>query len=118
MAKQPPDTAAAVRRVGKRRAERKIDKDNQPQVASIIAVTGDVKIPNPYRKPGKQGRYKLPTEKDLRDQKETTAALVANDGLTAAQGGAQGLFNEHAALLPQSGKSLYRPRLKTKTHVK
>ncbi len=46
VAKQPPDTAAAVRavrRVGEQRAERKFGKDNQPLVASITAVTGDVK---------------------------------------------------------------------------
>ena len=121
VAKHPPDTDADVRqrRVGKQRAERNIGKDNQPQVASITAVTGDAKIQNPYRKHlvGKQGRYKLPTEKQIRDQKGKTAALVANDGLTPAQGGAQGMFNEHAALYGQSGKPLYRPRLRTKTQV-
>ena len=91
VAKQPPDTPAAVRqvrRVGKQRAGKKIGMPNEPQVASITAVTGDVKITNPYTKRlvGKQGRYKRPTENDLREQKEKTAALVANDGLTPAQG--------------------------------
>ena len=52
VAKQPPDVPAAVRqvrRVGKQRAEQKIGKENQPQVAAITAVTGDVKIPNRTR---------------------------------------------------------------------
>ncbi len=46
-------------------------------MASITAVTGDVKSQNPYRKRlvGKQGRYKAPTEKDLREQKEKAASL-------------------------------------------
>ncbi len=122
VAKQPADTPAAlrqVRRVGKQRAERKIGKDNKPQVASITAVTGDAKIPNPYRKRlvGK-GKYKKGvTEKDIRDQRGKTAALVAQDGLTPAGGGAQGMLNEHAAMWGQTGKPLYRPRLKTKTQV-
>ena len=118
VAKQP-DRATAVRLIGKQRAERKIGKDNKPQVASLTAVTGDAKIPNPYRKRlvGK-GKYKKGvTEKDIRDQKSKTAALVANDGLTPAQGGAQGMINEHAAMWGQTGKPLYRPRLKTKTQV-
>ena len=81
-------------------------------------MTGDVKIPNPYRKRlAGNGRYKLPPEKQIRDQKGKTAALVANDGLTPAQGGAQGMFNEHAALYGQSGKPVYRPRMNTKTQV-
>ncbi len=59
VAKQPPDVPAAVRqvlRVGKQRAERKIGKDNKPQVARITTVTGDIKIPNPYGR----GKYKKP----------------------------------------------------------
>ena len=64
VAKQP-DRATAIRLIGRQRAERKIGKDNKPQVASITAVTGDVKIPNPYRKRmvGKGKYKKLPTEK-------------------------------------------------------
>ena len=88
-------------------------KGNAPQVASITALTGDVKIKNPYT----AGRPKNPTEKQIRDQKGKTAALVANDGLTPAQGGALGLMNEQGAMLGTSGKPLYRPRLKTKTQV-
>ena len=119
VAKQP-DRATAVRLIGKQRAEKKIGKDNKPQVASLTAVTGDTKIPNPYRKRmvGKGKYKKLPTEKEIRDQKSKTAALVAQDGLTPAGGGAQGMFDEHAAMWGGAGKPLYRPRLRTKTQVK
>ena len=90
-------------------------KGNAPQVASITALTGDVKIQNPYSTGRKYP--KNPTEKQIRDQKGKTAALVANDGLTPAQGGALGLMNEQGAMLGPSGKLLYRPRLKTKTQL-
>ena len=92
-------------------------KGNVPQVASITSLTGDVKIKNPYTA-GRTKQYpKNPTEKEIREQKGKTAALVANDGLTPAQGGALGLMNEQGAMLPPSGKPLYRPRLKTKSRV-
>ena len=92
-------------------------KGNVPQVASITSLTGDVKIKNPYTA-GRTKQYpKNPTEKQIREQKGKTAALVANDGLTPAQGGALGLMNEQGAMLGTSGKPLYRPRLKTKTQV-
>ena len=92
-------------------------KGNVPQVASITSLTGDVKIKNPYTA-GRTKQYpKHPTEKEIREQKGKTAALVANDGLTPAQGGALGLMNEQGAMLPPSGKPLYRPRLKTKSRV-
>jgi hypothetical protein len=92
-------------------------KGNVPQVATITSVTGDVKIKNPYTA-GRTKQYpKNPTEKQIREQKGKTAALVANDGLTPAQGGALGLMNEQGAMLGTSGKPLYRPRLKTKTQV-
>ena len=92
-------------------------KGNVPQVASITSLTGDVKIKNPYTA-GRTKQYpKNPTEKQIREQKGKTAALVANDGLTPAQGGALGLMNEQGAMLPPSVKPLYRPRLKTKSRV-
>ena len=92
-------------------------KGNVPQVASITSLTGDVKIKNPYTA-GRTKQYpKNPTEQQIREQKGKTAALVANDGLTPAQGGALGLMNEQGAMLPPSGKPLYRPRLKTKSRV-
>ena len=92
-------------------------KGNVPQVASITALTGDVKIKNPYTA-GRTKQYpKNPTELQIREQKGKTAALVANDGLTPAQGGALGLMNEQGAMLGTSGKPLYRPRLKTKSRV-
>ena len=90
-------------------------KGNVPQVASITSVTGDVKIKNTYTAGRKYP--KNPTEKQIREQKGKTAALVANDGLTPAQGGALGLMNEQGAMLGTSGKPLYRPRLKTKSRV-
>ena len=92
-------------------------KGNVPQVASITSLTGDVNIKNPYTA-GRTKQYpKNPTEKQIREQKGKTAALVANDGLTPAQGGALGLMSEQGAMLGTSGKPLYRPRLKTKTQV-
>ena len=101
-------------------------KGNVPQVASITSLTGDVKIKNPYTA-GRTKQYpKNPTEQQIREQKGKTAALVANDGLTPAQGGALGLMNEQGAMLGTSGsalrassarKPLYRPRLKTKSRV-
>ena len=92
-------------------------KGNVPQVASITSLTGDVKIKNPYTA-GRTKQYpKNPTEQQIREQKGKTAALVANDGLTPAQGGALGLMNEQGAMLGTSGKPLYRPRLKTETQV-
>ena len=97
--------------------EAKKFKANVPQVASITSLAGDQKLQNPYTA-GKTRQYpKNPTEKQIREQKGKTAALVANDGLTPAQGGAQGLMNEQAAMVRPSGKPLYRPRLKTKTQV-
>ena len=92
-------------------------KGNVPQVASITALTGDVRLKNPYTAGRTRQYLKNPTEKQIREQKGKTAALVANDGLTPAQGGALGLMNEQGAMLGTSGKPLYRPRLKTKTQV-
>ena len=44
-------------------------KGNAPQVASITALTGDVKIKNPYTA-GRTKQYpKNPTEKQIREQK-------------------------------------------------
>ena len=55
----------------------------------------------------REKRYpKNPTEKEIREQKGKTAALVANDGLTPAQGGAQGLMDEQAAMVRPSGKQV------------
>ena len=101
----------AARNYGDKRA-----KGNVPQVATILSVSGDQKLPNPYTT-GKTRYPKNPTEKEIREQKGKTAALVANDGLTPAQGGALPLMNEQAAMVRPSGKPLYRPRLKTKTQV-
>ena len=95
----------AARTYGDKRA-----KGNVPQVAAITSLSGDQKLPNPYTA-GKTRTYpKNPTEKEIREQKGKTAALVANDGLTPEQGGAQVLMNERAAL--RGRKPLNRPRRK------
>ena len=97
--------------------ERKLGKENAPQAARVTAVTGDAKIPNPYTA-GKTRQYpKNPTEKQIREQRGKTAALVANDGLTPGQGGALGPMHGQAAMHGRSGKLLFRPRLKSKTWV-
>ena len=101
----------AARPYGKKRL-----KGNVPQVASILSLSGDQNVQNSYTA-GRTRQYPRVTEKQIREQKGKTAALVANDGLTPAQGGALGLMNEQAAMLPPSGKPLYRPRLKTKSRV-
>ena len=85
-------------------------------VAVVSTVTGDQKLKNPYTA-GRTRQYPRVTEKQIREQKGKTAALVANDGLTPAQGGALSLMNEQGALYGTSGKPLYRPRLKTKTQL-
>ena len=90
-------------------------KGNVPQVATILALTGDQNLPNPYTAGKTRTCPKNPTEKEIREQKAKTAALVANDGLTPAQGGAQGLMDERAAM--RGRKPLYRPRARTKTQV-
>ena len=84
-------------------------KGNVPQVATILSLTGDQKLQNPYTA-GRTRQYRNPTEQEIREQKGKTAALVANDGLTPAQGGALSLFNEQGALKP-----LHRPQSRTKT---
>ena len=99
----------------RKRIQGKQRKENTPQVATVTALTGDVKVKNPYTAGRKYPNN--PTEKQIREQKGKTAALVANDGLTPAQGGALGLMNEQGAMLGTSGKPLYRPRLKTKSRV-
>ena len=112
-----PKIGEQKRVAGKQKPKEKKGKENTPQAATLTAVTGDVKIPNPYTA-GKTRQYpKNPTEKQIREQKGKTAALVANDGLTPGQGGALGLMNEQAAMYGRSGKPLYRPRLKSKTQV-
>ena len=114
--------------------EKKLGSPNKPMAVTVTAQTGNYKEdpPNPTRKfpgydhhlslgmgpfPGSKKYPKLPTEAEIRDRKGVMAAMVAQDGLTPAKGGALGLFNEQGAMLPPSGKPLYRPRLKTKSRV-
>ena len=105
------------RLVGKQKpTEKKVGKSNVPQVAALNAVTGDLKIPNPYKRKRIVGK-KNHTEQKIRATQGKTAALVANDGLTPGQGGPLGLMNEHGAMWQPSGKPLYRPRRRTKTQV-
>ena len=100
----------AVRNHGDKRP-----KGNVPQVAAITSLSGDQKLPNPYTA-GKTRKYpKNPSEKEIREQKAKTAALVANDGLTPAEGGKQGLMDERVAL--RGRKPLNRPRPRFKLHV-
>ena len=63
----------------------------------ITAVTGDRKLPFQYTA-GKTRVYNRPTEAEIRDQRSKTAALVANDGLTPAQGGGSAMVNELAVM--------------------
>ena len=56
-------------------------KGNVPQVASITALTGDVKIKNPYTA-GRTEQYpKNPSEKQIREQKGKTAGSPSSLGL-------------------------------------
>ena len=66
---------------------------NRPAVYPIATVTGDKKLPFQYTA-GKTRVYNRPTEKEIREQRDKTAALVANDGLVPSQGGGTPLVNE------------------------
>lgn len=73
----------------------------------MTAVTGDPKLCMPYTA-GNTRAYFRPTEKEIRDQRGKTAALVANDGLTPAPGGGAPMVNELANMYKQRP----RPRLR------
>ena len=90
--------------------EKKLGPDGKPQVMALATVTGDRKLAFPYTA-GKTRVYPRQSEADIRDQRGKTAALVANDGLTPAAGGPQGMVNELAKLRPMPK----RLRMTTKT---
>ena len=100
-----------TRKGGKQRPkEKKLGPDGKPQVAALATVTGDRKLAFPYTA-GKTRVYPRQSEADIRDQRGKSAALAANDGLTPAAGGPQGMVNELGKLRPMPK----RLRMTTKT---
>ena len=79
--------------VPKKRIVGKQKGGNVPAVYPLAAVTGDKRLPFQYTA-GKTRVYNRPTDKEIREQRGKTAALVANDGLTPSQGGGTPLVNE------------------------
>ena len=90
--------------------EKKLGPDGKPQVAAIATVTGDRKLAFPGTA-GKSRVYPRQSEADIREQRGKSAALAANDGLTPAAGGPQGMVNELGQLRPMPK----RLRMTTKT---
>ena len=100
-----------TRKVGKQRPkEKKLAPDGKPQVMALATVTGDRKLAFPYTA-GKSRVYPRQSEADIREQRGKSAALAANDGLTPAAGGPQGMVNELGQLRPMPK----RLRMTTKT---
>ena len=77
----------------KSREERPNEKKNAPITRPITALTGDRNLAFPYTSLASRV-YPRPTEAQIREQRGKTAALVANDGLTPAQGGGFEPVNE------------------------
>ena len=90
--------------------EQKLGPDGKSQRVALATVTGDRKLAFPYTD-GKTRVYPRQSEADIREQRGKSAALAANDGLTPAGGGPQGMTNELAALRPMPK----RLRMTTKT---
>ena len=90
--------------------EKKLGPDGKPQVAAISTVTGDRKLAFPFTA-GKTRVYPRQSEADIREQRGKSAALAANDGLTPAAGGPQGMVNELGQMRPMPK----RLRMTTKT---
>ena len=88
-------------------------KKNAPITRPITALTGDRNLAFPFTSLASRV-YPRPTEAQIREQRGKTAALVANDGLTPAQGGGTALLNEMGALRPGPK----RLRMTKKTQVK
>ena len=72
-------------------------KKNAPITRPITALTGDRNLAFPYTSLASRV-YPRPTEAQIREQRGKTAALVANDGLTPAQGGGFELVNQQKLL--------------------
>ena len=79
--------------------EKKLAPDSKPQVAALATVTGDRNQAFPYTA-GKTRVYPRQSVADIREQRGKSAALAANDGLTPAAGGPQGMVNELGQLRP------------------
>ena len=100
-----------TRKVGKQKPkEQKLGPDGKPQRVALATVTGDRKLAFPYTA-GKTRVYPRQSEADIREQRGKTAALAANDGLTPAGGGPQGMVNEMGQMRPMPK----RLRMTTKT---
>ena len=100
-----------TRKGGKQKPrEKKLGPDGKSQPVALATVTGDRKLAFPYTA-GKSRVYPRQSEADIRDQRCKSAALAANDGLTPAGGGPQGMTTELAALRPMPK----RLRMTTKT---
>ena len=100
-----------TRKVGKQKPkEKKLGPDGKSQPVALATVTGDRKLAFPYTA-GKTRVYPRQTEADIREMQGKSAALAANDGLTPAGGGPQGMVNELAKLRPMPK----RLRMTTKT---
>ena len=100
-----------TRKVGKQRPkEKKLGPDGKSQVVALATVTGDRKLAFPYTA-GKTRVYPRQSEADIREQRGKSAALAANDGLTPAGGGPQGMVNELGQMRPMPK----RLRMTTKT---
>ena len=89
-----------TRKVGKQRPkEKKLGPDGKPQVAALATVTGDRNLAFPYTA-GTTRVYPRQSEADIREMRGKAAALAANDGLTPAAGGPQGMVDELGQLRP------------------
>ena len=100
-----------TRKVGKQRPkEKKLGPDGKSQPVALATVTGDRKLAFPYTA-GKTRVYPRQSEADIREMRGKSAALAANDGLTPAGGGPQGMVNELGQMRPMPK----RLRMTTKT---
>ena len=107
----PEPLRAEARKVGKQRPkEKKLAPDGKSQPVALATVTGDRKLAFPGMS-GKTRVYPRQTEADIREQRGKSAALAANDGLTPAGGGPQGMVNELGQMRPMPK----RLRMTTKT---
>ena len=107
----PAPLQAKTRMGGKQKPrEQKLGKDGKSQRVALATVTGDRKLAFPYTD-SKTRVYPRQTEADIREQRGKTAALAANDGLTPAGGGPQGMVNELGQMRPMPK----RLRMTTKT---
>ena len=106
-----PEPLRGTRTVGKQRPkEKKLAPDGKSQPVALATVTGDRKLAFPYTA-GKTRVYPRQSEADIREMRGKSAALAANDGLTPAGGGPQGMVNELGQMRPMPK----RLRMTTKT---